>query len=436
MNDTRRERLLDTFLAREAGRPLRGSADALPPDFVAGATISARAMRAAVVASARLVLRARGVGGMVSVPTLDAESFNLVSWTELVATGAIARRRVTSGEVAAGLAKAGASGIMLDVPLGKPEDLYAEFMTGLFTPRAIGGNLLGLQSFEEYLRVMPLGAQIIFVASNGPYDFIDIKYRAADGRRFDRLRVVQDGQVIEFASDGFRRLGTSRSGEGIRGQQAAGLFALAPELGFDPVKPWRLELLVNGGGAAPVTIAFGLDYKLPDAHIIMPDAPPVAAWVEAWRDNRLNVAILAALLSVLTLIFVFQATLARFRRAHRWVRTGFLLIVLVWLGWIAGAQLSIVNVINYVRGPFSRADVGFYLAEPLMVMVALYTLFSVILIGRGVFCGWLCPFGALQELLGQLSRALGVPQWQPVGRRSKSACGWASILPPRPFWFW
>src|ERR1700720_3239680 len=44
-----RKRLLDTFLAREAGRPLRGDANALPPDFVAGATVSARAMGAAVL---------------------------------------------------------------------------------------------------------------------------------------------------------------------------------------------------------------------------------------------------------------------------------------------------------------------------------------------------------------------------------------------------
>ena len=60
VHDTVRQRLLDTFLAREAGRPLRGDpANALPPDFVAGATISARAMRAAVLATAALVLRAR-----------------------------------------------------------------------------------------------------------------------------------------------------------------------------------------------------------------------------------------------------------------------------------------------------------------------------------------------------------------------------------------
>ena len=145
-------------------------------------------------------------------------------------------------------------------------------------------------------------------------------------------------------------------------------------------------------------------------------------WVEAWRDSRVNVAILAVLLSVLTLIFAFQSVLSRSRRAHRLVRTGFLLVVLVWLGWIAGVQLSIVNVINYVRAPFAGLGIEFYLAEPLMLIIAAYTLLSVVLIGRGVFCGWLCPFGALQELLAQLSRALDVPQWNPsAGARAAPA---------------
>src|SRR5262245_32159825 len=60
LHDAARQRLLDTFLAREAGRTLRGTVtNALPPDFVAGATVSTRAMRAAVVITAGLVLRAR-----------------------------------------------------------------------------------------------------------------------------------------------------------------------------------------------------------------------------------------------------------------------------------------------------------------------------------------------------------------------------------------
>src|SRR5437870_12933283 len=59
VGDAIRQRELDTFLARQAGRPLRGGTDALPPDYVADTTVSARAMRTAVLATAGIVLRAR-----------------------------------------------------------------------------------------------------------------------------------------------------------------------------------------------------------------------------------------------------------------------------------------------------------------------------------------------------------------------------------------
>jgi len=372
-----------------------------------------------------------------TVPTLDLESFSIKSWNDLLAEGAVVQRRVTSGEVATALAKAGASGIKLDWPLGTGDDLYIEFMTALATPPAIGGNLLGLLKFEDYKRQLPNGAQAIYVASNGPYDFLGTRYfQESEGNRFDRLRVVQDGKTFRFVQHDYSY------STPIQAQQVTGLFALPADSGFDPLKPWRLEILINSAVTPPVTVAFGLDYKIPDAyvlqvpdpHVLLPQPqpqperppqlepqlepesellPPVATWVEAWSDARVNIAILAVLLSVLTLIFIFQATLAHFRVAHRLVRTGFLLVVLVWLGWTAGVQLSIVNVMNYVRAPFNHFEIGFYLAEPLMVIIAGYTLVSVVLIGRGVFCGWLCPFGALQELLGQLSRALRVPQWNP-----------------------
>src|SRR4051794_1624341 len=109
VHDTARQRLLDAFLAREAGRPLRGNpANALPPDYVAGATISARAMRAALLATAALVLRPRVTQAAVTVPTLDVESYSSKSIDELLSEGALTRRRLTSGEVASALAEAGA----------------------------------------------------------------------------------------------------------------------------------------------------------------------------------------------------------------------------------------------------------------------------------------------------------------------------------------
>jgi NosR/NirI family transcriptional regulator, nitrous oxide reductase regulator len=449
VHDTSRQRLLDTFLAREAGRPLRGGTNILSPDFVSGATISTRAMRAAVTITAGLVLRprmARPAAAASAAPALDVDAFSRKSWEALLAAGAVASRQVTSGEVAAALEADGAAGAKLEVPLGiKDTSLYISFSTALFTPAAIGGNLVGMVNFEDYKRHMPDDAQAIFLASKGPYNFLGKKFFVpSEGNRFDRFRIVQDDKTFTFVQRDYRLL--NPFAEGIKGQEDAGLFVLPVNAGFDPLKPWRLEILVNGEGAAgPVTVAFPLDYKVPDLEALTrrddsgaqaPAAqgqPAIAgdadkdsdlqialdteagapAWVDAWKDAKLNVAILAVLLTVLTLIFIFQAQLSRYRLAHRLVRNGFLLVVLVWLGWTAGVQLSTVNVINYVMAPFNHFDIGFYLAEPLMLIIAAYTLVSVVLIGRGVFCGWLCPFGALQELLAQVSRALRVPQWNP-----------------------
>ena len=47
------------------------------------------------------------------------------------------------------------------------------------------------------------------------------------------------------------------------------------------------------------------------------------------------------------------------------------------------------------------------------MIISLYTAVSLVILGRGVFCGWLCPFGALQELLANVARALRLPQWNP-----------------------
>src|SRR5215831_8593985 len=277
VHDAQRQRLLDTFLAREAGRPLRGGTNVLPPDFVAGATISTRAMRAAVSITAGLVLRPRlarppaavaasGVPAPAPAPALDVDSFSRKSWDALLAAGAVVRRRVSSGDVAAALAEAGAPDAQLDVPVGKSDRLYIEFATALFTPAAIGGNLVGMINFEDFKRKMPNDAQGIFVASNGPYNFLGTRYFQSPDRRFDRLRVVQDGKTFEFRQDDYQWV--NPFGEGIRGQEDAGLFALQSDSGFDPLKPWRLELLVNGElvgpGAPPVTVVFGIDYNVPD----------------------------------------------------------------------------------------------------------------------------------------------------------------------------
>ena len=50
-------------------------------------------------------------------------------------------------------------------------------------------------------------------------------------------------------------------------------------------------------------------------------------------------------LGALTLIFFFQNVLVRRPVVYVWVRRAYLLFILVWLGWYANAQLSVVNLL-------------------------------------------------------------------------------------------
>ena len=51
-------------------------------------------------------------------------------------------------------------------------------------------------------------------------------------------------------------------------------------------------------------------------------------------------------------------------------------------------------------------SLAFFLYDPMTVILSGFTCISLLLWGRGTFCGWLCPFGALQEFSAKLGRLL------------------------------
>ncbi len=162
---------------------------------------------------------------------------------------------------------------------------YIDIYTGLATPASIGKNVLG-SDYADYFgprgKSMLFAPWKIFVASKGAYDFVD---DLAGANRFDRLRVVQGDQAYQFTSSQYQSINTGGH-DGIRALDHAAVFTLPAGIRFDPLKPWRLELLVNGQTAAgsPISLAFPVDYQLPASHILMPPPPPAPAWIEAWSD--------------------------------------------------------------------------------------------------------------------------------------------------------
>lgn len=89
-------------------------------------------------------------------------------------------------------------------------------------------------------------------------------------------------------------------------------------------------------------------------------------------------------------------------------RLSFLAFTLVFIGWHAQGQLSIVQITGAIKSLVAGAGLGSFLYDPISLLLIAFTLVSLAVWGRGAFCGWLCPFGALQEFLGVAARKLGL----------------------------
>jgi len=136
-------------------------------------------------------------------------------------------------------------------------------------------------------------------------------------------------------------------------------------------------------------------------------------WAYAWREKRVEIVILLIGLAVLLTMLVFQDFLARRPRQVRWLRDGFLVFTLVFIGWYGLAQLSIINVLTFLHSIAAGFQWDTFLIEPLIFILWGFVAVTIILWGRGVYCGWLCPFGALQEITFRVAKRLGVPSWEP-----------------------
>ncbi|MBT4890570.1 MAG: 4Fe-4S binding protein, partial [Rhodospirillales bacterium] len=133
-------------------------------------------------------------------------------------------------------------------------------------------------------------------------------------------------------------------------------------------------------------------------------------WQKIWLSKIPEIIILLIALGVLTVIFFFQNWLVKHPVLTDRVRLGFLIFTVAFLGFYTNAQLSVVNALTFISSLMHDFSWDFFLMEPLIFILWAAVAASLLFWGRGVYCGWLCPFGALQELLNRAAKFFKVPQ--------------------------
>lgn len=394
-------------------RVTRHSAES--PDEIAavsGATISSTVFNDAILRAARAVAQSRGILGDAAMSP-EFDKFAPATWPELLADRSIVNLRVTVADAGAALGKQNA---VLAQGAGGVDggatfiDLYA----ALATPARVGRNLLGRRQFERLLAELPAGDQLLFVAGQGLHSFKGTAF-VRDGW-FDRLQLVQGAHTIRFHKNDYVLLQDLEIADAPALREYA-VFRLHRADGFDATADWRLELMIEGrrgdGSAAIVPVA--LPYRLPAIYGGAAAAVPEAStplWEGIWRERILDIVILVLALLALTAVLVFQDAIVTRKTLYEGVRVAFLAFTLVWIGWMAAAQLSVVNVLTFANALLTGFRWDFFLLEPLIFILWGYVAVAMLFWGRGVFCGWLCPFGALQELSNKIAQYFRLPQWR------------------------
>lgn len=388
-------------------------------DGLSGATVTVMVVNLGIMRSAKEVAKHLGIIEVLDedvqpIASIRQDVFQPTNWTQLTGNGSIRRLLLKNSQVEDSFA--GTDG-ELTKPLPTEEanepfiDLY---YTQLNIP-IIGRNLIGDSEYEWLKDQLKEGEHALALMGNG-FSFKGSGY--VRGGIFDRIQIHQGDNVFSFRDLDQYRVNDIYA-EGAPHFSEMSIFIIRDHHLFNPGSEWNIELLVRRqtGPLESIFSSFKTQYLPIEAYLSRPiieakqDLTDLPMWQQIWIEKQLPVTILIISMILIIIVIFLQDWLVTFPRFLHTFRRAFLIYTVLFVGWYSLGQVSVVNVLTFMKALMSDFHWQTFLLDPIIFCLWVFIAVTILLWGRGIFCGWLCPFGALQELVGELAVKLKIPQY-------------------------
>ncbi|WP_313084960.1 4Fe-4S binding protein [Pseudomonas sp.] len=398
-------------------------------DGVSKATVSVVIVNETVLLSAMSVARQllEGFSGG-PLATAKPDLYEPLGWDELLERGYVEHWTVSREAVEADIGHSLDGYQALDTDSDEP---FSELYFAYLNAPIIGRNLLGEAGFDKLMGELLPNEQALLVLSSGMYPHVPNDFVPATAP--SRLVLMQNEHPIDLQDMNFNNGAVMDLVDSPVEPAEAHIFRIKAHNAFNPAESAGLRLNVKLQRNHLVetntqfTREFQLDPALFDIQEAQVVAEPVPIWLRMWQERWWQVGLVGLALLLLTGVFVWQHRISRHSRGFHLFRAGYLLFTLLFIGLYAQGQLSVVNIFSLLLALWKDFDIRVFLMDPVIFMLWSFTFVSLFLWGRGVFCGWLCPFGALQEMLGWVAKRLRIRQWK-ISDRTHSRLQWLKYL--------
>jgi len=130
-------------------------------------------------------------------------------------------------------------------------------------------------------------------------------------------------------------------------------------------------------------------------------------WWREWIHQKYAILFTSLLLLGVLIIILFARKITQYRKQITYTKIFLTGIIFLWLGVFQGLQIGTQKI--YQSYNTLKLDNGIWdniLFEPIYVILGAFVIITTLIWGRGIFCGWLCPFGIIQDLIHKISKIL------------------------------